>query len=66
MFKLTVDYYYNTNVFMSGNCIPVEEMMLGTSEITKVMSCQDNLCNRPSFILPKLSKAILCSNGFYA
>ena len=51
---------------MSGHCIPVENMMLGTSEITKVMSCQSNLCNSPSIVLPKLSKAILCQDGFYS
>lgn len=40
-------------------------MILVVTPNAKVLSCQNDLCNSPFSILPKLSKLILCTDGFY-
>jgi hypothetical protein len=51
--------------YYSGSCILADNMFLVETPNTKVMSCQKDLCNSPAIVLPKLSKSILCSDGFY-
>ena len=48
-----------------GNCILAENIKLAISKYSRVMSCQTDLCNSPSVIFPKLSKAVLCEDGFH-
>ena len=45
--------------FYYGGCIYEENMYLVVTRYYKVMFCQKDLCNSPSSVLPKLSKAIL-------
>ena len=52
---------------MFGSCIKAETMALAINkDLRVVMSCQSDGCNSPSLVIPKLSKSILCSDGFYA
>ena len=61
-------FWYKTTgklKFLFAGCIQAELMVFSISEIFRVMSCQNNLCNSPASVLPKLSKSILCTDGYY-